>query len=319
MNNPTSLIVEATGAYYVDDLEEGVSDVKQSVKRFMNTYGYVQEDTLHPLHAGNFLSMKFNMSVSDPSVSLLKKLNIQLNPFNDEKLSQYKFNKSYNKIRKDLPFEVVITLDSMDEIEANAVRIDVRCEPVAYHSYKRNFHSLDNLSNPERDVIVDENKKFIETLIKGIGSTFVNQPQSRGLTVQNQLYDELELYEFDKIKNLLEEGRERIEYGDVKEGLTNLREAHNQFFIELIKKSDSIESDPKGKLKENIKLIQENDITSDRISKFNHMALYQWLYSYLSDKPVHGREDIDLIDANYLFDLAEQSMEFYLKKTLKGV
>lgn len=316
----TNLVVEAEFLHFSidseDEFAESIADSRDYIRKYMNNQGYRQSD-YNPLSEQRFLSMTFTLARSEINLTAVEKLKQRLGLTNAADKSILKQKKTLNATRNDIPFEVSITLSSYEEGEESSVLVKVRSEPVIYQKYKQNFISE---LNTDRDYsyIIEENKKFVEQLIKGIGGRITREPHSPMEQISNNVHDSLDNFGFNQTLNVLEEGRTSLEESRVDDGLRSLRLSLEKFFEELIEKCEAVEEEPKRAIDENIEILEENELISSEMARFIHKSMYGWLYRTISEEVVHDITEINYTDGLFMYNSAEMTMDHCIEKVLLG-
>lgn len=113
----------------------------------------------------------------------------------------------------------------------------------------------------------------------------------------------------------MKNGKMKIERGDIEDGLTDLRSSLEMFIKALVEKIGE-KPNEQQKLRENLDILKNKGYIEEKIISLINNILCSWLYQYLSDKPVHKREKLNLKDAEFLFSVFEECAEYLLNKVI---
>jgi uncharacterized protein YpuA (DUF1002 family) len=144
-----------------------------------------------------------------------------------------------------------------------------------------------------------------------IGSKIMEKPKALAEQIKTPVIEKLEKIGLEEVAELLKKGKTKIGRGDIEDGLTDLRSSLEKFVKQSIEK---LGEKSKNKLKENLRILKDKEILNQNVCNLISKILYEWLYHYLSDKAVHKREKINLIDARFLYSITEETMDFLIKK-----
>lgn len=252
----------------------------------------------------NFLAVKH---VKKPSLTV--KLRKLLKIWDKEDVVMWQYFKTLKERRDDYPFEVIFFIKYK---KRKGFIVKVESKPSIYFKIAQRV-SKRFPDEREYSFIIKENKDFIERVMTAIGGRELKGPEvSRGI-VEISILPLLRKYGFPKVANLLENGANKINRGDTEDGLTDLREALDKFLKQLLSKK-GVEA--KRLLEDNLKLLKSNNYLQEQMYVIIYNMLYKWLYSYLSQEPVHQRKKIRIYDAKFLFSVSEKLMVYLLEKVL---
>jgi len=77
-------------------------------------------------------------------------------------------------------------------------------------------------------------------------------------------------------------------------------------------------SKPTNQLPKDLKTLYEMKLINKTMYIVIRRFIYDWIYAYLSAKPVHQRERINYDDANFLFSISEEIMSYLIDKIMLG-
>ena len=179
----------------------------------------------------------------------------------------------------------------------------------------RNLSMRPKIDEFDLSDIVENNKQFINQVMIGNLARILKEPHALSEYTLTLTVEKLDKYGFLRVAELLKEGQKKIEKGCTEDGLTDLRESLAIFVEELVRK---IGQKPTNKISENLKMLEEQGYIDHWSCDAVHKFLYNWIYSYLSAKPVHGREKLKFDDAKFLYKIAEEIMSYLSEKIMLG-
>jgi len=113
----------------------------------------------------------------------------------------------------------------------------------------------------------------------------------------------------------MKKGQKKIQNGNTEDGLTDLREAISLFVAELVKR---VGKKSAGSVSKNLALLKELGYMDHWSQDLVDKNLSDWIYRYLSAKPVHGRERLSFDDAEFVYKLAEDILSYLSEKIVLG-
>lgn len=316
--NVENLIFEGKCFVQLKQEVEEISKLKDIITQFMVKQNYYSSD--QPIFfKDNFLTMDFTIVPYPKDVRLGLKIKKSLGLISTEDFSWEKYACSLKTLRKDLPYKINILISRRRLKDTDGFLIIIRSEPVILYCIRQLGYSS-NISDFEYESIAESNKHLINKIMIGLWTTIIEEPKAIKKFVKTPVIEKLERLNFDKTVKLLKSGRKKLERGGdgITDGLADLRSSLEIFAQELLEK---IGEKPlsQQKLRQNLKILEDKKNLNKEISKFMTKTLDSWLWQYLSEKPVHKREDINIIDAKFLFSISEECVDHLLDKILYGV
>ncbi|OGM02908.1 hypothetical protein A3K72_03655 [Candidatus Woesearchaeota archaeon RBG_13_36_6] len=225
---------------------------------------------------------------------------------------------SLKTTRDEMPFKIDISITSEEFSGEERLIMNIRSEPAVLFKM-RQLSSKPPLDEFKCNDVIDNNKQFVNEIMIGLGGVIIEKPKAIAEYIKTPIIEKLEGNKFNKVANLLKNGRSKIERGgdDIPDGLTDLRSALEIFIKNLVERIGK-EPRAQNKLRENLKILEEEGYVDKKIGELISNILNTWLWRYLSDKPVHKREKINLTEARFLFSIVEESINFLLNKVLYG-
>jgi len=293
---------------------KNILNLKDVITSLMVREGYKPKDPRALIFQDRFLATSFyvNLPYRKPPLNLrIKKV---LGLISDEQLEGQVYIEALRRIRDDIPFKVSFSLIPSEIKDKKGILINIRSEPAILFKVRSLGLKLfsDELSY---SVIVSTNKYFIEEIIRALGAIVIEEPRAVSEYIKIPVIDKLERFGFENVAELLKRGKIKIERGDTEDGLTDLREALNKLVSELVRKKGQ---KPTNKLPKDLKTLKEMRLLNEPMYTVVRRYLYDWIYSYLSAKPVHQRERIDYDDANFLFSISEEIVNYLIDKIILG-
>lgn len=300
-----NLVVE--GKYLVrcsqKDLQIVFKDIKDKLRTYLIGSGYVPFGAEN-LFFSDFFSLSWILRLSDDN-----KKKIKLNPFKKE-LSH--LDRLAN-IRMDMPYLIKIHLQFSQE----GINIHVISKPAIFFQITQ-LNYQPHLDEFKYSSVVETNKEFIHEIMSAIHATEIEGPKPKSDIIKIHLRDKLDNFGFVELRNLLEKGSSKIQQGNTEDGLTDLRAALEKFLVKMVEKIDE-KPESQDKVKNNLNILKDKGFIDEKMFHLILEILYKWLYTYLSEKPVHKREMLNLYDTNFLFTLFEDCMEYILYKVMYRV
>lgn len=307
-----NLIVE--GAYFVPvkmDLDNA-NKIKALITRLMNSRAYFPKNRENPFFPSKFLSISYERELPELHSHLLDKAKKGLGIITEDALEWKKVSKMLPLMRDDVPFTVSFCFVFHKQNGRDGLRINVRSEP-AILTKMQSLNVRPKLDDFDYSAIIETNKQFINDVMMSFGAEVLEEPKTIAKIVFTPTLEKLEKYGFARVVDLLKEAQSKIQKGSTEDGLTDLREALACFIVGLVKKTGN---KPTDKVSQNLKTLQELGYLDKWSYEILDKCLYDWLYRYLSAKPVHGREKITFDDAQFVYALAENIMSYLSEKII---
>ncbi|MEZ5334044.1 MAG: hypothetical protein R2741_01775 [Methanolobus sp.] len=282
------------------------------ITRFMDDRGYYSL-TGYPQYDG-YLSISYYLDNHTP-LPILEQLKVLLHLKSKSDANDKSYSNKLAKTRNDMAYKVDFLVYDIKKVEGyEGYFIRVHSEPVILYKIRQLGHSS-NLSKFTYSDIVYNNKHFVDEIILGLGGTKLEETKTLTDLVKPPIVDRLNELGFVRVANLLKEGMEKIERGDIEDGLTDLRSAVEMFVFDIVEKKN-LKPSTQHKLKENLNLLKSEGFLDEKMTSLLNNIVVSWLYHHLSDKAVHKREDMNLIDARFLFKFTEEVMEYMLQRII---
>lgn len=308
MTRVENLIVEGKCFFLWDNPQE-YTKLNNMISDFLWNRNYVHS-TAPNLIGDRFLSMTFirNIQGMDIKIPLFLKLS---------KLLGFKTNQKIYEIqlactREDLPFQIIINMNSHTLNNQKGFLFHIRSEPVLLFKMRQLGYSLD-LDDFRYSDIIETNKQFINQIMYGTGGMIIEKPKVIAEIIHTPFIQLLKNLGYSKIADLLKQGDIKLERGDIEDGLTDLRETLQLFIEEMVKK---INQEPTTNFPSNLDILKKYEYIDGHLYKIIRDTLYDWMYRYLSDKPVHKREKININDAKLFFSMSEVLMKYLIEKVV---
>ena len=301
-----NLIVE--GKYYVGipsstEADKYFLNIRRMLSDYLYGAGYYEYNIISPF-SKNYFSMNFRLGTKGIVPPKRKYLFKKIEP---------DFLDCLEYIRIDYPLEI----STVFKLEEKKILIETTSKPVVLFKFIQ-LHKKPVLNEFRLSCILETNKTFIHQLMSSIHAVPINKPQAKAELKKIYLHDTLEGLELDNLANILERGILKISRGNTEDGLTDLRSSLEIFLYEMVKKIN-VKPEPQDKIKANLNILKNNGYINDRMFNLIHQVFYNWIFSYLSDKPIHKREILNTNDAEFVYHLVEEFMDYIIKKVVYRV
>lgn len=299
MINAEHLVI--SGKFLFDSWKglEGLNALKRGLDVYLKNNGYI------PLGINNlkdFLSMQYILDLShSKGKSLFKK---------KEKFDELNVLRG---VRKDFPY----LIDLLLKISKEGIIIEIISKPAFFFQIAQ-LNVNPSLNDFDYSMIIHTNKEFIIKIMCAICAKEIESPKQMLEMSKIYLRDKLDSFGLKEIRELLERGLSKVDVGYTEDGLTDLRSSLEKFLVRMVERIGEKSEDQK-EVKKNINLLKDKGFIDEKIFYPLFDILYKWLYSYLSQKPVHKRELLNKYDANFLFNIFEEVMEYILYKIMYRV
>jgi len=286
-----------------EDIKISFDRLKNMLIENLRSKGYVYDGPISFMY--NYLEMNFTLIIPDEKKSLFKK---RLD-------SSVIYFKNLKTTRNDVPWIVKIYLYYGKFRENEGIFIEITSEPAIFYKIVQ-IKSDIPVDEKEYSFIVYTNKEFVEGIAKSLACVSVKDPKPLMEYIKTEVSEKLKSFNFDKIANLIENGRREIELGRTPYGLDDLRAAIENFLFEIIKRLEE-NPHPLDKPEKNIELLESIGYLDGKTKGLIIKMLYNGIYIILSDKTIHKREPVNLFDARLYFNLTEQTFDYLLEKILR--
>ena len=310
-----NLIVE--GRYFISSEIESkyIDNLKKILVEFMNRKNYDPADRRTIFLPDRFLTMTFDVRLpfeNDFSTGLRVKKALGL--ISETEMQWQRYRDSLIRTRDDIPKRVTFSIIPSKLQDKEGFVISIRSEPTILFKM-RNLQMRPSLDEFDYSDVIESNKQFICNTMQGVGATVLDEPSAIAEYSGTLTLEKLEKFGFHKIVKMLKQGRIKIERGDTEDGLTDLREGLQRFVSEALRR---VGGKPKNKIGADLDALRELGYIDKWAYDLVDYFLCKWIYSYLSARPVHGRERINFDDARFLFSISEELVSYLLEKILLG-
>lgn len=282
-----------------------VTNLKTRLEVYMGQTGYTKIG--RSIYGQEFFSAEYmlNKAVRDASKPK-KKFDIPKllgeDPVEDIRKTLY-------SIRLDYPY-IIKFLFYMD---SEGIIIKAISKPVFFFRIIQ-LHEVPDLAEYHYSYIVKTNQEFLQEVMCAVGATEIKSPAPQFIIKKTSLGARLSKINLNELKQLLEDGMNKLEKGDSEDGLGDLRACLEKFLVEMVRR---IGKKPfsQQKVKNNLNILKDEGYIDQQVFQLVLNILYNWLYSYLSDI-VHKRKSLNFNDSKFLFFLFEGTMDYILNKVL---
>jgi len=293
---------------------KSIDGLKNLLTEFMSRAGYEPQDLTTIFFRDRFLTTSFYLISPFREIPLTLKIKKSLGLVSEEEINWRKYSNALTRTRDDVSFKVNFSIIPSKQKDREGFIIAIRSEPAILFKI-RSLGKKPSLDEFDYSNIIESNRHFIEEVMRGVGAIILEKPKAIAEYTRTPTLEKLEKFGFDKIAKLLGQGRIKIERGDTEDGLTDLREALKDFISESVRRRGG---EPKNSIPKDLDTLKELGYIDKCMYEVIRNFLYEWIYSYLSAKPVHRRERINVDDAKFLFSISEEIMSYLLEKILLG-
>ena len=305
-----NFIVEGKCFVSAEISSRNIIALKDTLTEFMQTRSFAPENRQATVFQDRFLTTTFVLTSSPRSIPLALKARKGLHLITEDGfVSELSFH-CLQKTRVDLPCRVNVSIVPSQVKDKKGFLITVRSEPIVLlqMSILGKKPVLDELIY---SYTIENGKEFVNNVMLGIGATVLERPKALSEYSGNLAIERMERFGFDQIALLLRQGRTKIEAGNTEDGLTDLREALQDFVSECIKR---VGGKSQNTIRKDLDSLKDLGFIDDWMHETVNNFLYEWMYRYLSAKPVHRRERVGYNDSRLLFSISEEIMSYLIDK-----
>jgi ribosomal protein S10 len=287
-----------------EDLEKFLDSIKTMLIEYIKSKGFEYEGPISFIY--RHLEISFTRWIHPEKKSFFKR----------KERFEERYFKTLDSARNDFPWIIRVHLYPGKFKDSDGTFIEITSEPAIFYKIVQRGRKVPT-EEKEYSFIVYTNKVFVEGVAKSIGCITVKEPKPIAEFIKTEVSEKLRTFEFNKIADLIEKGRNEIELGKTEYGgLDELRAAIENFFFELVKK---LEGTPHSldKPENNIALLESMGYLDGKTKGLIITTLYNQIYKILSDKTTHKREPANLFDARLYFNLTEQIFDYLLEKIMR--
>ncbi|MDD3421029.1 MAG: hypothetical protein PHS47_01855 [Methanocellales archaeon] len=309
-----NLIVK--GKYFIPVKVEQIGALKATLREYLDKKGYEPEDTRSLFFNDRFLTLNFRLSFGSLEEPFKLKLRKILGFLSEEEIQNKLYFKKLETTRRELPFKIDICLSLQKVNETEGIVIEIMSKPVAYYHITQHITQMNKdlyLDKTDYSLIKHENTEFIKELMASIHARCLSEPALLSSYIQTEISQKLVSYKFDKIAQLLDEGKKRLEIGENAVG--NLIGVIENFLVELIKRLD-IKPAGLHQPEKNIQKLKDCGFLSDKTEGTIQSSLFHSVYRKLKDID-HKKEDIDYFDLVLYYGITESIIDYLLDKVIK--
>lgn len=281
-----------------------LSDIQIIIKGYFISKGY--KDT-SPFFLGiKYLEQEFHLAQT-PKISKIKKLFGQ----GEKTQATKQYFNNLKKTRQDLPGEIKVHVYPGRYNETDGFFVDIISKPIKYLKITQ-LNESPEISQSEYSFIMNENIEFLNSFAKANSCSIVKEPLPISIFIKTEISDKLRRYGFVKIAEFLEKTNEKLEIGKSVEAVDELVRAIENFLVDLIA---NLKETPKGlhQPEKNIQLLKDKSYINNEMQGVVYGVLYNNAYLPLKNHE-HLGKDFDLFDLRYIYELAEQSIDYLLEK-----
>jgi hypothetical protein len=286
------------------------NDIKTRIRHyFLTDYN---ETSPIPIHY-DFANMEFIRKVPRPQEPDEKKSLFPLFPTGKTKKENPYF-KHLGETTDSAIWRLNICCYPLTIREKDAIVIDVTSEPAIIHKYQQ-LGQRRLLNQDDIDLIVYENVEFVLRFANANLFNVLEIPKPIGSTFNTDVTIKLRAFNFNKIADLLEKGRQEVENGQSENGLVTLRSAIEFFFVEVLTRK-GITPAPQKDVNKNIDKLHSLGFIDSTTHRNLLKLSYNGLYTNLSEV-THDRISRDYFDSRFYFDITEEIFNYVLERVIK--
>ena len=285
------------------------NQIKTAIRDYITSNGY---DELFPHTFHNFASMDFNAIIIRPE----KKENQSFFSFmhKDAKDIKNYYLEQLKNTKESAVWRLNVCCNPRDLDGRKVIFVEITSEPAIIYKFQQ-LNERASLDQDKIDLIIYENQEFISRLAAANLLNTLDPPKPIGSSVKTDVTIKLRAFNFNKIADFLEKGRQEVEDGQSENGLVTLRSALELFFVEILMRK-GIEPAPQKNVNKNIdKLLGLGFIDSSTHNNLIKLA-YNGLYINLSTV-THDRIPRDYFDSRFYFNLTEEIFDYVLERVIK--
>lgn len=305
-----NLIVK--GKYFFVAKSERVEDLKDILQEYLVKKGYAPEGTRNLFFKDRFFTANYRLFFGKLKMPWRYKWKKAIGLLSQEDIETKIYFEELATKRKEIPFEIKISLSLQKFNGIEGITIEVMSKPVAYYQITQMNKNL-YLDKIDYSLIKHENTEFIRELMASIHANCLSEPNLLSSYIQTEMSQKLRSYKFEKIASLLEEGKKKLEIGENAVG--DLIGVIEIFLVELITK---LNITPAGlhQPEKNISKLKEAGFLNERTEGTIQSSLFNAVYRKLKDID-HKKEDIDYFDLVLYYGITESIIDYLLDKIIK--
>ncbi|MBR9676787.1 hypothetical protein GOV04_01485 [Candidatus Woesearchaeota archaeon] len=300
------------GKYYFPGKFERIKDIKRIIMNYMGKKSYEPEDTRDLFSLDGFSTINFQRFLGKDDIPLKFQIKKFLRLISEDELSNNLYFERMRKLRNELPFEVQFRFTSEKKNGRDIISIKIISIPVIYYKMAQLSNKI-VLSDFDHSNIVYTNIEFIKEVMDAIHAVPIEPPQAMSHYVKTKISDTLKEYKYDKIAELLEKGRSKLERGE--DGIPDLLGVIENFLYLI---TDKVVEKPAQlhQPEKNIEKLKDAKFISNEICGSLQKSLFQGVYRILKDKD-HKKEEINYFDMNLFFNITEDVIDYLLERVIK--
>lgn len=280
-----------------------LNKVKDAIMAFLKGEGYIYSGPTFPFY--NFLSIHFTL-YRPGKLSFFDRFKSQ----EEQKLLEYL--NGLKTTRNEIPFKIIVNLYLGKYKEAEGVIVEVISQPALYFKITQKLLPLNySLTETERSAIIFENTQFIKRISHAFHGYIIEEPKPLDVLFRSEVTEKLQQFGYRKISYLLEESYRKMETGQRKEAIDDLRGVIENFLYQLVK---SVDITPKGRHQpeKNLELLYKQGYLDDQLKGLFGSTLVGKVYKFLTDKH-HKRENLDLLTLRTYYRIVESCIDSLLE------
>lgn len=219
------------------------------------------------------------------------------------------------KTRNSVPWCVKVYIFPEKRKDYNILKVEIITEPAFFYKVDQNIIENCPLNQDDYSFIIYKNKEFIEGVSKANLLSTINPPKVLNEYIQTEVSRKIRNYGFTRVSEILEKGRNEVEFGKSENGLLDLRSALEIFLFKLIEELGEIPHS-QDKVKANIDKLSSLGYFDNGAQSLLTKIMYSGIYNFLSDGPNHKRKTMNLFDSRLCFNITEQFFDYCLDKII---
>jgi hypothetical protein len=300
------------GKYFFPAKPDQIINLKRTLQEYLVKKNFMPEDMITALPQDRFLTANYKFSFGELGHSMGLKLKRHMHFISDEDANTKTYFKKLAAIRKEIPFKVKICLCVATLQNVEGIGIEITSIPVAYYHLTQINNKL-HLSKEDYGKIKYENTEIIKELMASIHAQTVSEPNLLSEYIRSEILEKLISYKFNKISELLENGKKKLELGE--NATSDIIGVIENFLFELVER---INIKPAGRDNpgKNISKLKTAGFLTDRTEGIIQSSLFNSVYGKLKDVD-HKKENIDYFDQKLYFGITESIIDYLLDRVVK--
>lgn len=321
-NMPKAQNLKVTGRCFFEPNQKNVSiqALKEKILLYMANSSYTQTDAIHPFLNNSSLCMEFMVyNKSLEKVPIKYKIMQFFRIMSDFDCRQENYTRFLQTRVDTVPFNIKFLITPSQYRNKEGFEIEIIAKPAILYKINQLGHKFPT-DEFKYTHIIDSNVEFLYEIMKAINTTITQLPSvvsdyTREI-YKTPLLNEMRKYRFHRAEKILKEGLVKLNQGKVKESLDDIRSVLEIFTTEIINTYGHKKAHPQHKIKQNLQLLKDGGLLSEDIADFA-LQIIPKLYSLISDKISHKRNELSIRDGELIFNIIETYLRYLIAKIIQ--